>query len=445
MQTPIVDFARRYAERDVLRLHMPGHKGEGALGVEKMDLTEIEGADVLYHARGIIRNSEENAASIFGTKRTLYSTEGSSLAIRAMIYLVQLYAKTQGKRPRILAGRNAHKTFVTACALLDIEVEWLFPEMSKNVISCDISADGLERILSKGEAPTAVYLTGPDYLGNIADIQGLSRICRKYGTLLLVDNAHGAYLRFLNSHPIGLGADMCCDSAHKTLPVLTGGAYLHISEKAPELFCNRAELAMSLFASTSPSYLILQSLDAANRYLSEGYGERLAAFTDEVMRFKQRLTQCLWQLVGSEALKLTLAPKSCGYTGAEIADRLYAQGIVCEFSDPDFVVMMLTPEIGRSGLARLEKALMSIERRAEITQCAPPAPVPKRMMSMHDALISPSCEKELRECCGKVLAAPSITCPPAIPILVCGERIDEKAIACMEYYGIRSCSIVDNE
>ncbi|MBO5122976.1 MAG: amino acid decarboxylase, partial [Oscillospiraceae bacterium] len=110
MTTPICDFARRYAERHALRLHMPGHKGCGFLGVEQWDITEIDGADSLYEAAGIIRESEDNASALFGAP-TFYSTEGSSQCIRAMLYLVALHAKKQGKRPRILAGRNAHKTF----------------------------------------------------------------------------------------------------------------------------------------------------------------------------------------------------------------------------------------------------------------------------------------------------------------------------------------------
>ena len=285
MNTPIVDFAKKYAASNALRLHMPGHKGVGT--VEALDLTEIDGADVLYHASGIIRQSEDNAARIFGTKRTVYSAEGSSLSIRAMLYLTKLYAASVGKSARILAARNAHKTFVTAAALLQLDVQWIFPERPEDIVSCSISAEYLENILAQ-ELPTAVYLTSPDYLGNIADVGGISAVCRKYGVLLLVDNAHGAYLRFLGRHPTELGADVCCDSAHKTLPVLTGGAYLHISEKAPKIFFEQAEAAMSIFASTSPSYLILQSLDAANRYLSDGYEAHLAAFAERVVSLKTR-------------------------------------------------------------------------------------------------------------------------------------------------------------
>ena len=117
MTTPICDFVCRYARSGSARLHMPGHKGNRLLGPEARDITEIEGADVLYSARGIIRESEKNAAALFGSQRTVYSTEGSSLCIRAMVYLAVIHAGLRGRRARIAAGRNAHRVFLEAAAL----------------------------------------------------------------------------------------------------------------------------------------------------------------------------------------------------------------------------------------------------------------------------------------------------------------------------------------
>ncbi len=444
MDTPICDFARRYADRGALRLHMPGHKGLGG-ETQRLDLTEIDGADVLYHAQGIIRVSEENAASLFGTARTVYSTEGSSLGIRAMLYLALVYGRQQSRAPRILAGRNGHKTLMTAAALLDLEVLWLYPEDRGSILSCSITPEFLEEVLSHMEdKPIGVYLTNPDYLGNMIDLRPMAEICHRHGVLLLVDNAHGAYLRFLpgSLHPMDLGADLCCDSAHKTLPVLTGGAYLHISRNAPDFFREQADLAMSLFASTSPSYLILESLDQVNGYLSRGYAERLAAFACELARMKERLQAKGFALAGSEALKLTLAPKSYGYTGTELAELLEECSIVCEFADPDYVVMMLTPELGAEALQTLEEALSSVERRSAVKEPPPILPsVPKRL-SLRDAIFSPSEELPVRACVGRILANAGISCPPAIPILICGEEITEEAVASMEYYGITTCRVV---
>ena len=127
---------------------------------------------------------------------------------------------------------------------------------------------------------------------------------------------------------MALGADLCCDSAHKTLPVLTGGGYLHVSETAPGFFMEQAANALSLFASTSPSYLILQSLDRANLYLAEGYSESLENFCQQVHKLKKRLIQRGYTLLGDEPLKITIAPKSYGYTGIQLAEILQKQGLV---------------------------------------------------------------------------------------------------------------------
>ena len=444
MDTPICDFVRGYARSGALRLHMPGHKGEGPLGMEALDITEIPGADSLYEADGVIAQSEKNASALFGAP-TLYSTEGSSLCIRAMLALVQRHAAAQGRRPVIAAGRNAHKTFLSAAALLDLPVNWLTPEDAQSYLSCALSAGELEaQLAAMDEPPAAVYLTSPDYLGNTVDVAALSAVCHRHGALLLVDNAHGAYLRFLpqSRHPIDLGADLCCDSAHKTLPVLTGGAYLHIAESMPQTLRAQAKDALALFGSTSPSYLILQSLDAANRTLAQGYRARLADFLPRVQRAKDALRAQGYALCGDEPLKLTLRTKPYGYRGAELAARLAEGGVVCEFADPDFLVMMLTPEIGESGLARMVEVLAAVPRRDAIWEEPPAFRRTERVMSIREAMLSPGERVPVEASEGRVLASASVGCPPAVPVLVCGERIDAHAIACFGYYGIKTCMVV---
>ncbi len=394
MTTPICDFVKAYHAH---RLHMPGHKGVGPLGCEALDITEIAGADSLHHASGVIAESEKNASLLFGCP-TFYSTEGSSLCIRAMLHLATL-----GKSRRILAPRTVHTAFLSAAALLDLDVIWW---------------DGNLDTLADADA---LYITSPDYLGNMADIYTLAKRCHKKGMLLLVDNAHGAYLRFLrpSRHPMDLGADMCCDSAHKTLPVLTGGAYLHLKNPAG------AKEALALFASTSPSYLILQSLDAVNPLLE--HFSPAVSFPD-----------LPFESVGDEPMKLTLAPKSYGYTGLELAEILRNNHIECEFADEDYLVLMPGDKEDLSDVAQA----LALPARAPILT-APPAPhTPKCAMSIRKAMLSPFEEVAVEQALGRVLAQPSVYCPPAIPIIMCGEVIDEQAMKAFAYFNIKKVRVV---
>jgi len=427
---------------------MPGHKGREVVGCEKYDITEIEGADVLYSSGGIIRESENIASELFGSARTVYSAEGSSLAIRAMVYMIKLYASSHGKEAVIAAGRNAHKTFITATALCGVETEWMYGENAGSVLSCSISPQYLDSFLGGlKKKPAAVYVTSPDYTGNITDINALSQICKKHGVLLLVDNAHGAYFRFLaqDIHPITLGADMCCDSAHKTLRVITGGAYLHIGASAPEEFAQMAENAMSIFASTSPSYLILQSLDAANAYLAESFRTELADLCRLTDELRAELLSAGYTLCGNEPTKLTISPKSYGYTGEELAAILRLEGAECEFADPDYTVMMLTPQTPEADVRKAIRLLTSLPKRNKITALAPaPCKNPVRLTA-REALFAPCEELEADKCKGRILASPTVSCPPAVPIAVCGEEIGESAIECFRYYGIRTCRVVKNQ
>ena len=445
MNTPIVNFVKNYVDSNSLRLHMPGHKGSAFLGYEKLDITEIGGADILYSADGIIAESQKNATALFDTRATFYSTEGSSLCIRAMLYLIKSYARQFGKKPIIAAGRNAHKTFVTGAALLNLDIDWLLPKNTQTFISCIIDADFLDGYLqTASDKPVAVYITSPDYLGNITDIKALSEICHKHGVLLLVDNAHGAYMKFLScdGHPITIGADMCCDSAHKTLPVLTGGAYLHIGKNAPDFFACNSQRALGLFASTSPSYLILQSLDMANKYIDDGYTEKLTDFIAESDKLKEDLKNIGYCLCGSEPLKITIASKPYGYTGYELSDILLSKNIVCEFVDPDYVVMMLTPEIGISGLELLKNTLLKISKKSQITK-APPIPVLKKAkISLRETLFAPQITIKAEDCLGRISASADAACPPAIPIVLPGEVIDQNAIDSFNYYEIKEWSVV---
>ena len=237
------------------------------------------------------------------------------------------------------------------------------------------------------------------------------------------------------------GADLCCDSAHKTLPVLTGGAYLHIRDRG---LAKQAKNALTLFGSTSPSYLILQSLDAANAILADpAYIRKLVELSFLVDGARQQLGRHgITADHGNEPLKITIYPRVYGYTGTAMADALRQMGIECEFADPDFLVLMLTPAITEADLQRLLDVLTSLPRRDPILTDPPSIGRPEKVLSIRQALLSPAETIPVSESKGRILAAASVGCPPAVPIVVCGERIDKNAIACFRYYGIETVTVV---
>lgn len=435
ISTPVCDFVRAYAASAPVRLHMPGHKGRGILGCESLDITEIRGADDLYHPEGILARSEENASRLFAC-RTVYSAEGSSLAIRAMLYLA--YTRS-GCKGRCLAGRNAHKSFLHTAVLLDFPISWLWA--GDSYLSCPVTAETVEAaILEEKEKPFAVYLTSPDYLGNLAPVGEIASVCHRHGVPLLVDNAHGAYLKFLprSLHPMDLGADLCSDSAHKTLPVLTGGAYLHMG---PDWTTEEAKAAMALFGSTSPSWLILQSLDGANPAMERLPGD-IAALAPHIAALKGALLAHGFALVGAEPLKITVHAAKFGYSGEEMAEILEKQGIFCEFADGDFLVFMLTPRNTPEELDSLRAALCALPRG--VRQEEPPIALarPKAACTPRQAAFAPRETIPVENSLGRILALANVSCPPAVPIVMCGEEIDEAAREALCRCGIEEVTVI---
>lgn len=256
---------------------------------------------------------------------------------------------------------------------------------------------------------------------------------------------------------------MCCDSGHKTLPVLTGGAYLHLGPDAP--VCDEAAVrsALALFGSTSPSYLILQSLDGCNRALAEEFRPQLAACCAALEALRAELNACAgceFVLPGQgsarEPLKLTLDAAALGLTGQALADRLRAGAVECEYADPRYVVLMATPWNSAEDLARL---------RAVLTACcaeAKPGPAPQLpdagsafaalesalaehppVCSIREAVFAPQQRLLIHEAEGRVCAMPTVSCPPAIPIVVSGETVSPEAVALMERYGIETVAVLE--
>ena len=451
MDTPIFDFVQNYIKSNTARLHMPGHKGVSFLGCESADITEIRGADELYAPEGIIRKSEENATRLFDTAKTVYSAGGSSQSINAMLYLAYLRAD-KSQRPFVLAGRNAHKSFIYALAKLDADVEWIYGNDLPSLCSCIFNAESVEKRLKElPHKPFAVYITSPDYLGIMSDVEGIAKVCKKHNIPLLVDNAHGSYLKFYKRdlHPISLGADMCCDSAHKTLPVLTGGGYLHIAKDDRYGFSKNAVNSMAIFGSTSPSYLILQSLDLCNRYIDEKIRDDIEECREKVAELRYFINLKGFGIVSAEPLKLTIDFRGCTIRRGrrprrpdEVAEHFRDFNIEFEYADDDFVVFMFSPQNTDEDFERVRIAFEKLQ--VERTEHIKPIEIPKaeRVVTIRQAIFCESEEIDVKNALGRVCASPTVSCPPAIPIAVSGEKITNEHIELFTRYGIDKIQVV---
>ncbi|MCR4755922.1 MAG: PLP-dependent transferase [Lachnospiraceae bacterium] len=475
-KSPIKDFVENYASSNFVRLHMPGHKGEYGY---KEDITEISGAASLYEEEGIIQESEKNVSVIFGTRRSFYGTEGSSQMIKAMCYMALIYSNGMKEsvsryKSTIIASRNAHRAFIHASMLLGFDIAWLPSEAEDyKLCRCKVTPQGLASYMEKykeshrDQEIVGVFVTSPDYLGNILDIKGLAQVAHKFGTLLMVDNAHGAYFKFMNEdmHPISLGADMCADSAHKTLPVLTGGAYMHISENAPLGLENMAKNAMLLFGSTSPSFMILKSLDEANLRIDVEKYRDAAACIDLL---KKRLVEeecfkkyCMG-IAGDEMLKLTLDFSNTSISTRWFADKLKKYGFEPEYVDVDFIVTMWTPymdyvQVADSFYKAVGKILSTdldeenaIDKSNVVKRFVDRNPglrlstkIPEVVYKPYETMFMPRYKAKVEpDILGKIAASSVLQCPPAISPVVAGERISEDVLRTLRYYGIEYIELV---
>lgn len=418
MNTPIHDFLIEYAHMNAVRCHMPGGKGLNS----PLDITEIYGADSLYESSGIILESERNAAELFGAGATLYSCSGSTLVIQTMLAAVQPLTRKR----KIAAGRYCHKSVVCSCGLLGLDINWIYPD---KFLGTDISPAAVEAAIDRDTG--AVFLNSVDYYGGTADIAAISEVCRRKNVLFLVDNAHGAYRVFTGDHPILLGADMTADSAHKTLPALTGAAYLHLKNAAHRELCKKQ---MMLFGTSSPSYLIMDSLDLCNTFIAEKK-EAALAVVSAVSGLKTSLKALGYALYDSDPMRITVNAADYGYTGFALAEELRRRGAECEMSDEQYVVLLFSVSQPPQDFERLERIFADIPHLPRISAMPHAILKPQAAMSVREALFSRHEKVGIADPVGRICGEIFSPCPPCVPLVMPGEIIDEICAEELARYG----------
>ncbi|WP_040195839.1 DegT/DnrJ/EryC1/StrS family aminotransferase [Candidatus Soleaferrea massiliensis] len=449
MDRPLLQAIEAYRHRQTVRCHMPGHKGKESGLFGKLcayDVTEIPGTDSLYDCGGPLRLTELRLSALYGAADSLLSAGGSSLCIQTMLAMA---AKRGGT---LIASRSIHVSAVNAMGLLGLDPVWVYPRGEKHLAG-RVQPGDVEQALRAHPDALAVYITSPDYYGIVSDIAAIAAVCRKHSVPLLVDNAHGAHLKFMerDMHPITLGASACCDSLHKTLPALTGAAALHLGKDyavryepdgrlpAPRIqgcvLYRRAKEMMSVFGSTSPSYLIMLSIeDCCAQLPSLDFrlmAERIRRLEDIALAQGMRIPEG-----ERDGIKLVVDATDLGYTGKALAQRMRADGIEPEYADAVWAILLFSPLTEPAEYDAVAQFLESLPHGRPLPGHLFPSVLPEKCRTLPQAFLQESELLPVSECEGRIAAAVKSPCPPGIPVVMPGEKIDRKLIKLLNDSGI---------
>ncbi|MGI6743252.1 MAG: hypothetical protein ACOX4O_06305 [Eubacteriales bacterium] len=424
IKQPLFDGMSAYIASSTARFHMPGNKGTAGLTPDAFyDLTEhTQTGNSLSPAKGDPFDLAYNeAAKLYGTAATVYSAFGSTGALMAAVRLGHI-AKGRFACPRAL-----HKSIINAFTLLGIQPEWI-----------DI----------KGEIPKgcAVIVTSPDYYGRMIDIGELSRKCRENDSLLIVDSAHGAHLKFHGEgalHSINCGADISVDSLHKTLPALTGSALLHISS-GMGFGRDDALAAMKLFVSTSPSFLINLSTERCLYRMSRCGREELSRLLSLILSAQSRLESIGYELLTEnprDPFRMVIRAENAG----EIADGLRKKGVEYEFFDRRDIVFIPSVMNTESDFERLVAAaaeLKPVKATEPLPDMIYDIPTPESIMTLREASLAAHRTVMLEDSVGLICASPLYPYPPGVPAVMPGELISKEAANLLLNSGVSTASVV---
>ncbi len=412
----------------VYPFHMPGHKRQKRWteGLFDLDITEIQGADDLHAPSGIIAEAQRRASALFKTVSTTFLVGGSTCGILAAI------SAAAGQGDPILIARNCHKSVYNACLINQLSPHFVYPTVKPRLgVFAEVLSADISRAMNESGAKVVV-ITSPTYEGVVSDIKTISSVVHKKGGILIVDSAHGAHLGFCPDLPKSarsLGADIVIESAHKTLPCLTGAALLHICSHRVRYgdIMNR----LGVFETSSPSYPILCSIDRAlsaikSEDLFTPYIKRLNNFYQKA----QTLSHLhLFRSADFDMGKLVIACDRSNITGFELKDLLREKyGIETEMAMPAYTLAMTSVADTDEGFDRLLTALFEIDRNLKTENTSPIIAPPKTKGVLP---FSHSGETDLvkkSDSAGKISAEFIYAYPPGSPIISIGEQITEDAL-----------------
>lgn len=432
----------RYSKSEVYPLHMPGHKRRGfdCVNPYTIDITEIDGFDDLHDATGIIKDGEKRVAKLYGADESFFLVNGSTGGIISAISTCAKSGET------LLMARNCHKSVYNGALVNKLNIDYIYPENYKG-ISLGIKPEDVLKHMQLDPRIKAVILTSPTYEGVVSDIEGIAKVVHENNGVLIVDEAHGAHFPFGETFPqsaIELGADIVIQSAHKTLPAFTQSGWIHV--KGNRVDVDRLKEYLSIYQTSSPSYILMSSLDRCASFLeNEGKAEfvKYQTLLKEIRNELSLLNR--FELFGGlvkdredvydlDPGKLVILTNGV-MTGVELAGILRNKyKLEVEMAGPGLIIAMTSVMDTKKGLLRFVKALKEIELSAEIKvetdneNADYSFPRAKVYMSAHTAFGSETKFVKLSEARNQVSGEFVICYPPGIPLVVPGEMLTPKML-----------------
>lgn len=445
MKAPIIDGLKKYVLENNKRFHMPGHKGKELLrflgdSIPEIDVTEVEGTDNLHNPSSIIYESQRLAAEAFGAIKTFYSVNGTTGGLHAAITAT---VKPGGKA---LIQRDCHRAVYNALILGRITPKYIYPRYSRE---CDIvttlDPEEIDKELSIDNNIGAVIITYPTYYGICSDIKRIAEIVHKHGKILIVDEAHGSHLRFNNGLPISAldaGADIVVQSTHKTLPAFTQSSMIHVGSHRVDI--ERLRAMISIFQTTSPSYILMSSIDFAVAYMKRQGKDKLENLLNNIEKWTSYMKQIDKvnildknskdsQIFDFDNTKILM--KIDGLTGKSMENILRKKyKIQLEMSDYYYGLALASVLDEDEELERLAYSIEDISKKysymdMKLNNIDIRKTKPDIKLSLYDAFYSEKTEIELIKSSGEISGDFIIPYPPGIPIVCPGEVISDEVIS----------------
>lgn len=454
-KTPLLDALKKYAHSNHAAFYTPGHKrGQGILPkltdcfgskVFKADLPELPEIGSLFDSQGVIKSAQDLAAEAFGASHTWFLVNGSTCGIVAAILA------TCGTGDKIILPRNVHQSAIAGLILSGATPIFVNPEYDPVLdIAHSITVEGVEAALKQHQGVKAVLMVYPTYFGVCGDIKEVARLTHKYNIPLLVDEAHGSHFAFHPDFPtpaIKAGADLSIQSTHKTLGALTQASMLHVQSN--KININRLTKSLELVQSSSPSNLLLASLDAARQQMAVE-GKQLMSRTLHLAQSARtqvsqipglsvlELTFPTSGFVALDKTRLTVNVSGLGITGFAADEILIAYGVIAELPSLQNLTFIISLGNTVADIEKLVQALKTLATKHKQSFQSKKSDrtynylQPKLALTPRQAFYASAETLPIEQTRDRICAELICPYPPGIPVLIPGEIVTIQAIAYLQ-------------